>query len=84
MNPTKEEIADVVSCVAGLLEAQKANRYRVDAYRRAAGVIADLNKKAAEIVVARWGSEIAQSTGLERLREIFTVYSGPKYIQYPI
>ncbi len=36
---TNQEIADVLERVADLLEAQDANRYRVNAYRRAAGTI---------------------------------------------
>ena len=38
-NPANEDIADVLERVAALLQAQDANPYRVNAYRRAARVV---------------------------------------------
>ncbi|MEJ2167976.1 MAG: helix-hairpin-helix domain-containing protein [Desulfobacterales bacterium] len=58
MNPTNEEIADVLIRIADLLEAQDANRYRVNAYRRAARVISDLNREAAAMAVSDNGKRL--------------------------
>ena len=33
--PTNEDVAEVLDRVAGLLEAQRANRFRVGAYKKA-------------------------------------------------
>ena len=52
MKATNDDIADVLSRIADLLEAQDANRYRVNAYRRAAKVIQDLNQDAAALAVS--------------------------------
>ncbi|MGD9299925.1 MAG: helix-hairpin-helix domain-containing protein [Desulfobacterales bacterium] len=52
MKPTNHEIADVLARIADLLEAQDANRYRVGAYRRAAGTIRDLSQSIAEMAVS--------------------------------
>jgi hypothetical protein len=52
MNPTNEKIADVLIRIAELLEVQDANRYRVNAYRRAAKVILDLNQPAAAMALS--------------------------------
>jgi hypothetical protein len=52
MYPTNEEIADVLIRIADLLEAQNANRYRVNAYRRGARVISDLNPSAAAMALS--------------------------------
>lgn len=52
MNPTaatNEDIADVLARIADLLEAQDADRYRVNAYRRASRVICNLAHSAAEM-----------------------------------
>jgi DNA polymerase (family 10) len=51
-NPTNEEIADVLERVAGLLEAQNANPYRVQAYRRAARVVEQYERPIAELAVS--------------------------------
>jgi hypothetical protein len=45
--PTNQDIADVLGRISDLLEAQDADRYRVNAYRRAAKVILDLTQSAA-------------------------------------
>jgi hypothetical protein len=45
--PTNEDISDVLGRIADLLEAQDADPYRVNAYRRAAKVIFDLTQSAA-------------------------------------
>ena len=50
--PTNEDIADVLGRIADLLEAQDANHYRVNAYRRAARVILDLDQPAAAMAVS--------------------------------
>lgn len=52
MYPTNEEIADVLIRTADLLEAQDANRYRVNAYRRAAWVISNLSSSAAALAIS--------------------------------
>jgi DNA polymerase/3'-5' exonuclease PolX len=52
MKATNDDIADMLVRIADLLEAQNANRYRVNAYRRAAKVILDLNQGAADLAVS--------------------------------
>jgi hypothetical protein len=52
MKLTNQEIADVLTRIADLLEAQDADRYRVEAYRRAAGTIGDLDQSAAELALS--------------------------------
>jgi hypothetical protein len=52
MYPTNEEIADVLTRIADLLEAQDANPYRVNAYRRAVRVISDLYQTAASMAIS--------------------------------
>jgi ERCC4-type nuclease len=47
---SNEEIADVLARIADLLEVQDANRYRVNAYRRAARVIGQLDEPAADMI----------------------------------
>jgi DNA polymerase/3'-5' exonuclease PolX len=58
INPTNEDIADVLNRIADLLEAQDANRYRVLAYRRGAQVIADSNQQAAELALEGEGRKL--------------------------
>lgn len=48
--PTNAEVAEVLERVADLLEAQDANSFRVRAYRRAAGVIGQLDKPVSELI----------------------------------
>ena len=50
--PTNEDIADVLGRIADLLEAQDADRYRVNAYRRAARVILNLDQPAAAMAIS--------------------------------
>lgn len=50
--PTNEDIADALGRIADLLEAQDADRYRVNAYRRAARVILSLDQPAAAMAVS--------------------------------
>jgi DNA polymerase (family 10) len=50
--PKNEDIADVLERIADLLEAQDADRYRVNAYRRAARIISQLDQSAAEIATS--------------------------------
>ena len=47
--PANTDIADVLERIADLLEAQDANPYRVNAYRRGAKVISTLSRSAAEM-----------------------------------
>lgn len=58
MNPTNEEINGVLIRIADLLQAQDANRYRVNAYRRAAKVISDLDQSAAAMAVSDDGGKL--------------------------
>lgn len=58
MDTTNEEIADLLIRIGDLLQAQDANRYRVNAYRRAARVISDLNKSAAAMAVSDHGKKL--------------------------
>lgn len=58
MNPTNEEINGVLIRIADLLQAQDANRYRVNAYRRAAKVISDLDQSAAAMAVSDNGGKL--------------------------
>jgi hypothetical protein len=50
-NFSNEEIAEALDRIADLLKAQDANRYRINAYRRAARVISDLETSVSEMVV---------------------------------
>jgi hypothetical protein len=70
MNPTNEEIADVLIRIADLLEAQDANPYRVNAYRRAAKVIFDLEQPASDIALSDDGKK------LQDLRDIGASIAG--------
>jgi DNA polymerase/3'-5' exonuclease PolX len=47
--PANTDIADVLERIADLLEAQDANPYRVNAYRRGAKVISTLSRSTAEM-----------------------------------
>jgi hypothetical protein len=58
MKPTNDDIADLLSRIADILEAQDANRYRVNAYRRAARVILELNHDAAAMAVSDNGNRL--------------------------
>jgi hypothetical protein len=58
MKATNEDIADVLNRIADLLEAQDANPYRVNAYRRAAKVISDLNQSAADMALSNNGKKL--------------------------
>lgn len=51
------EIADMFDLVADLLEIQNANRFRVRAYRNAAGTIRDLNRSLADMLAE--GADLA-------------------------
>jgi DNA polymerase/3'-5' exonuclease PolX len=54
-SPTNEEIAEVLDRVAGLLEAQDANPYRVRAYRRAVRIIEDSKGSIGELALSQRG-----------------------------
>jgi DNA polymerase (family 10) len=67
MNPnhlTNQEIADVLERVAALLEAQDANPYRVNAYRKAARLVEQYDRSVAQI------AESVEGEKLEDLPEI--------------
>jgi DNA polymerase/3'-5' exonuclease PolX len=55
---SNEEIADALDRIADLLQAQDANRYRVNAYRRAARVVAGLTAPVSEKVVSGGEKEL--------------------------
>jgi hypothetical protein len=56
--PTNREIADVLERVAALLEAQDANPYRVNAYRKAARLVERSDRPVAQIAVAAEGEKL--------------------------
>jgi hypothetical protein len=56
--PTNQEIADVLDRVADLLEAQDANPYRVNAYRKAARVVERAAGSVAKIAGAVEGEQL--------------------------
>lgn len=56
--PTNQEIADVLDRVAALLEAQDANPYRVNAYRKAARVVERSDRSLAQISDASEGEKL--------------------------
>jgi hypothetical protein len=56
--PKNDDIADLLSRIADLLEAQDANRYRVKAYRRASRVIFELKSSATEITLSDDGQKL--------------------------
>jgi len=57
-NPTNEDIADVLERVAGLLEAQGANPFRVRAYRRASRVVDRSEREIAQLADSREGEKL--------------------------
>jgi DNA polymerase (family 10) len=57
-HPTNQEIADVLERVAALLEAQDANPYRVNAYRKAARLVERSDRSLAHIAVAVEGEKL--------------------------
>jgi predicted house-cleaning noncanonical NTP pyrophosphatase (MazG superfamily) len=66
-NFSNEEIADALDRIADLLKAQDANRYRVNAYRRAARVVSDWETSV---------SEMAVSEGEKKLMELPDIGKG--------
>jgi len=56
--PTNQEIADVLERVAALLEAQDANPYRVNAYRKAARLVERSDRSLAQVAVAVEGEKL--------------------------
>ena len=58
--PTNQEIADVLERVAALLEAQDANPYRVNAYRRAARLVERSDRSVAQIAAAVEGEKLEE------------------------
>ena len=65
--PGNTEVADILERVAGLLELQKQNRYRVRSYRNAAAAIRDSERPIAELL---------HEQGTDALRKLCGV--GPK------
>jgi hypothetical protein len=57
-HPTNQEIADVLERVAALLEAQDANPYRVNAYRKAARLVERSDGPVAQIALSTEGERI--------------------------
>jgi len=58
--PTNDEVADVLDQLADLLEAQRANPYRVQAYRRGAQSVRGSDESVADIVEAGDGEALQQ------------------------
>jgi DNA polymerase (family 10) len=58
MLTANEEIADVLERVAALLEAQEANPYRVNAYRKAARLVGQSNRSVAELALSEEGEKL--------------------------
>jgi hypothetical protein len=56
--PTNDDIAEVLERVAALLEVQDANPYRVNAYQRAARVVARSQQPIAELAEAQEGEKL--------------------------
>ncbi|MGE5839892.1 MAG: helix-hairpin-helix domain-containing protein [Deltaproteobacteria bacterium] len=55
---TNQEIAEVLERVSALLEAQDANPYRINAYRKAARLVERFDRSIAEIAVAAEGEKL--------------------------
>jgi len=62
--PKNEDIADVLGRIADLLEAQDADRYRVNAYRRAARVIYHLDQSAAKMTTSAADQRLEDLPGI--------------------
>jgi len=58
--PTNEEIANALDRIADLLAAQSADRYRVNAYRRAARVVFDMDVSVAQMAAINGEKKLAQ------------------------
>jgi DNA polymerase (family X) len=56
--PTNQEIADALERVAALLEAQDANPYRVNSYRKAAKLVERSDQSLAQVAVAVEGEKL--------------------------
>ncbi len=57
-HPTNQEIADVLERVAALIEAQDANPYRVNAYRKAARLVERSERSLAQIADSAEGEKL--------------------------
>jgi DNA polymerase (family 10) len=57
-HPTNQEIADVLERVAALLEAQDANPYRVNAYRKAARLVERSDRSIAQLALSGEGEKL--------------------------
>jgi len=57
-HPTNQEIADVLDRVAALLEAQDANPYRVNAYRKGARFVEQFDRSVARIAESVEGEKL--------------------------
>jgi DNA polymerase (family 10) len=57
-HPTNQEIADVLERVAALLEAQDANPYRVNAYRKAARFVEQYDRSLTQIAESVEGEKL--------------------------
>jgi hypothetical protein len=62
--PTNEEIADALERIADLLEAQDANRYRINAYRRAARVVSELDTSVFDLIASEGDKKLMDLPGI--------------------
>lgn len=62
--PTNEDVAEVLDEVAELLEAQRANRFRVGAYHKAADTLRGSNAMASDILETAGVSGLASLPGI--------------------
>ena len=62
--PTNEEVAEALELIAELLEAQRANRFRVGAYKKAADTLRGLNARASDILETAGVAGLATLPGI--------------------
>lgn len=62
-NFSNQDIADALDRIADLLKAQDANRYRVNAYRRAARVVSDWETSVSEMGVSGGEKKLKKTDG---------------------
>jgi hypothetical protein len=64
LRPANSEVAEVLERVAGLLEAQGANRFRIRAYRRAAAAIRDTTQPVRALLEEGGAAALQQIPGV--------------------
>ncbi len=64
VTPTNEDVAEVLDRVAELLEAQRANRFRVGAYKKASDTLRGLNARALDILQTAGVAGLATLPGI--------------------